>query len=371
MCAQPRCASTVRDAETLDPAPSSQPHIEADPLALDTMLAEWRSIDARLRAQPPARLTATDGTTALASTEWPLFERVYFALASCSLAERVDSANAALLRRAAARALDEALAPERTAFIRDHFGDVLTDDAATPSTLVHGNVLLAFERCGASEEFAVLSQRADRIAAAFDRAYGARSDGALPSYRALTWITDNLAALAALHLRAQRTGAAPPSYGAQWIDFVRRRSIDPRTGLVIAPFNSATNAPIGPARGCATMMSQPALAIIDPTFAREQWTRAQTHLVATIAGITGAREYATGVTGRADGDSGRIVMGFGESASGFAIAAAASMGDHDAARRLAQSAWLATGPRRARSRIDASLPIVGHAIILYGKSLIR
>lgn len=61
----------------------------------------------------------------------------------------------------------------------------------------------------------------------------------------------------------------------------------------------------------------------------------------------------------------------GEAASGFAIAAAASMGDHETARRLAVSAWLAASPRRDGPRIETSLPTVGHAIILYGKSLVR
>lgn len=58
--------------------------------------------------------------------------------------------------------------------------------------------------------------------------------------------------------------------------------------------------PIGPARGCATMMSQPMLAVIDAPFAAEQWSRASEHLVRTVAGLTGAREYAEGVAGRAD-----------------------------------------------------------------------
>ncbi|MFO0556915.1 MAG: hypothetical protein U0269_02735 [Polyangiales bacterium] len=373
MVALTSCATAERAQDTPVVRALTAPRtlLDDDPLALETLLAEWRSIDARLRAEPPPSREHTDGTSSLTTTEWPLFSRVYFALASCALASRAEPSVARTLRAAAARALDEALAPSRTAWIHDHFGDALESDAALPSTLLHGNVLYAFERCGPSAELASLATRADRIATAFERAFAQRPDAALPSYRTLTWITDNLPALAALELRARRTGGDRPPFSARWITFARERSIDARTGLVIAPYNTAARRPIGPARGCATMMSQPMLAVIDATFAADQWSRASEHLVRSVAGLTGAREYAEGVAGRADRDSGRIVLGMGEAASGFAIAAAASMGDHETARRLAVSAWLAASPRRDGPRIETSLPTVGHAIILYGKSLVR
>ncbi len=66
------------------------------------------------------------------------------------------------------------------------------------------------------------------------------------------------------------------------------------------------------------------------------------------------------------------MFGLGEAASGFAIAAAASMHDSQTARALALSAWAAAEPVEQRGTVSApSLPTVGHAVILYGKSLIE
>ncbi|MBL8678657.1 MAG: hypothetical protein JNK05_05805 [Myxococcales bacterium] len=346
-----------------------------DPLAIDTLLAEQRSIRSRLHREDASSLYAarTDGTHSLSSTEWPVFARVYFALASCALAElATDGPAKRALLDDATRALVAALEPRRLRWIHEHFGDPLVDPRATPSVVVHGTVLYAIERCGpALSDDTRLASAAATLRAAFVRAFEGRPDGLLPSYRAMTWVTDSVPALAALALHARRANEPEPLAWNRWKNTVQTHMIEPRTGLVVAPFNSAAQRAMGPPRGSALLMAVPYLAAIDEPFARAQWRQLESHLLVSIGDLSGAREFPRGMELRPDADSGRVVLGMGESASGFAILAAASMGELVTAERLARSAWAASGAVIAGDRVDCpELPTVGHAIILAGKSLL-
>lgn len=341
-----------------------------DPLALDTMRAEWRSIRLRLQRESPALAARTDGTRALSDTEWPLFARVYFALASCDLAElsgEDESARRALYE-GAANALIEALEPRRIRWIHAHFGDPLRDASARPSAVVHGPVFYAIERCGPGLANAQLASVARALDGSFLRAFEASADGVLPSYRSLTWATDSVAALAAMALRAHDERATSVPW-TRWKRTAESLLIERQTGLVVAPFNSVARRAMGPPRGSALMMAMPYLATVDAAFARRQWEQARAHLLVSVGDLAGCREFPAGIEAHADADSGRIVLGMGESASGFAILAAAAMGELALAERLARSAWAVSGARLAGERIDCpELPVVGHAIILAGKA---
>ena len=68
-----------------------------------------------------------------------------------------------------------------------------------------------------------------------------------------------------------------------------------------------------------------------------------------------------------------MVLGFGPSASGFAIAAAAMMGDEETAWKLLQAAAIVGLPAWRQGELHYTvMPPVGQAVIFFGKtSLVR
>jgi hypothetical protein len=178
------------------------------------------------------------------------------------------------------------------------------------------------------------------------------------------WTLDAVPALAglALHAPAERRAIE------RWEATVRASAIDRGTGLIIAGFDPARRRAIGPPRGCALMLALPDLRIASPLLADEQWATARRLLVRTTSGLTGVREYPEPLDLPASTDSGRIVLGLGEAASGFALAAAASAGDMDLLARLLRSARLVAPPAWVGDRLVLQgVPPVGQAAMLRAK----
>ena len=81
------------------------------------------------------------------------------------------------------------------------------------------------------------------------------------------------------------------------------------------------------------------------------------------------REFPEGAAGTADIDSGQVIFGLGPSASGFAIAAAAVMGDDATAHSLLKASVLAGLPELRNGELHyTAMPPVGQAVILFGKT---
>jgi hypothetical protein len=177
------------------------------------------------------------------------------------------------------------------------------------------------------------------------------------------WTLDAVPALAALTLRG--AGAAPL---AGWESTVRASALDPATGLVVAGWNPARKRGIGPPRGCALMLALPDLFVASPSFAREQWALARRHLLRSAAGVTGVREYPEPLDLPASTDSGRIIVGLGEAASGFGLAAAAAAGDLPLLATLLRSARRVAPPTWNGDELSlANVPPVGQAALLRAK----
>lgn len=87
-------------------------------------------------------------------------------------------------------------------------------------------------------------------------------------------------------------------------------------------------------------------------------------------GFRAVREYPPGQDGPVDIDSGDIIMGFGQGASGFAIAAAAAMNDLPLYEELCSSQAIFTSLLSGASRVDESLavPLIGKCVILFGRT---
>jgi hypothetical protein len=155
---------------------------------------------------------------------------------------------------------------------------------------------------------------------------------------------------------------------ARWEATVRASALDPVTGLVIAGFHPGRGQAMGPPRGCALMLALPDLFVLSEDLARQQWGLARTHLVRSVGGLTGVREYPEAVDLPPSTDSGRILLGLGEAASGFALAASAAAGDLELLAVLLRSARRVAPPTWRGDRLSlANVPPVGQAALLRAK----
>jgi hypothetical protein len=108
---------------------------------------------------------------------------------------------------------------------------------------------------------------------------------------------------------------------------------------------------------------------VDPKFAQNQYELARHVFIRQGLGLAAVREFPENQESRGDIDSGPLLLGFGPSASGFAIAAAAVMEDEPTARSLLITAVMAGMPELRGNRLKyAMMPPVGQAVILFGKT---
>ncbi|HVH47588.1 MAG TPA: hypothetical protein VM925_34870, partial [Labilithrix sp.] len=323
-------------------------------------LAEMKHLRAALD-QPTALVEPTNGWDGLEKTEWPFLALIFFAAAATRLAA---------LAPGGSKPRDAALADARWALERARRrgipGATRTGGVAL---LPDGHLFVALERfarVAQSDEH--LAERR-HLASAFERAFAGSPSGILPSYPSIWWTLDAVPALAGLALHGSDGSAA-----RKWEATVRAAAIESATGLIRAVFDAEHQRAIGPVRGCALMLAFPELNVVAPAFASEQWELAKTHLVRTLEVVafaiplTGVREYPEPLDLPANVDSGRIVMGLGESASGFGLAAAAAMNDLELLSRLLRSARLVAPPIWEGERLTLrGVAPVGQAAMLRAK----
>lgn len=151
----------------------------------------------------------------------------------------------------------------------------------------------------------------------------------LSSYSYGTWPADNLLCLSALALHDQ---LFEPSYGAEinsWIEKIKAH-LDPETGLI--PHEYLAHEP-GPARGSSQSLMLNFLPLIDPSFAKTQFTLYEHHFLDYRFGLAGIREYPKGVSGKGDIDSGPVLLGIGGAAS--VVGARAMLMNGDCSKHIA------------------------------------
>lgn len=181
------------------------------------------------------------------------------------------------------------------------------------------------------------------------------------------WPADQAVTLLALKLHDKVTG------GSQHEDLLRgylrvlRRDADGRTGLF--PSAVAGSASGNVPRGCATSWTVLYLAQLDSDAAREQYRHARDVLGISILGVGGFREWPPGRGGgRADLDSGPVVLGVGVAATGIGLGPARIFRD-DRAYTLIRRAALVFGlPAWWRSGGYVTAPLLGEAILFDGRT---
>jgi hypothetical protein len=339
--------AACRHEET--PAPVALPPFESRPvIGLEAVFGEFRHLRSVLEGTPVGAVS-TQGWDNLEQTEWPFFALIFYADA----ATRCASLPIAGSRR------DAVVAEARWALER---ANVVGIKGAHP-LLPHGHLLLALERFTREGRESEYGELRAHLANDLDRRFSASETGMLPSYPSIWWTLDPVPALAALTLRG--VGAAARE---RWEATVRTSAIDPATGLVIAGWNPERGRAIGTPRGCALMLGLPDLYVVSPGLAQGQWSCARRHLVRTVQGVTGVREYPEPIDLPATTDSGRILFGVGEAASGFGLAAAAAAEDMVVLAALLRSARRVAPPTWHGDKLALpNVPPVGQAALLRAK----
>jgi hypothetical protein len=208
-----------------------------------------------------------------------------------------------------------------------------------------------------------------RVANALSEAYLKTDQGILKSYKDMWWTTDNFPALSALSRYDQIFAHNLSDVRTRFLDNLKAHYLDPKTGMYCTYIETTTRRQLQGPRGISQMYGLHFLKDFDADFAAEQYELAKRHLFRPVLGLVGVREFPEGVTQTPDVDSGPVVFGFGPSASGFAIAAAAINGDQATAWQLAKASALVGGPVLKNGELRYTMmPPVGQAVILFGKT---
>ncbi len=300
--------------------------------------------------------------------EWELLGRGFLALA---LADRSLASPALAPRNLAAldRLIDETLDDERRGgaqrFLlgygrREGFGQSLFVDSQIALMLV------ARQHVAVRPELqAPLTERVDRLTAALAKG----PPGLAESYPGECWTYDHTTALAALRLWDVLSGQDHQALSQRWVAMAREHLVDTTTGLLVSSFRPGGQVLDGP-EGSSLWVSVHNLALVDPTFAREQYERAREKLQRNVLGFTVAREWPDGLE-KPDIDSGPIVpvLGASPGSSGLFLVAAAALGDQATLAGLVASLELAAFPVASDSgRRYVAAGQVGEAAVLHALS---
>jgi hypothetical protein len=311
----------------------------------------------------------TDGWTSnISEAEWPVMGFSYLGYACANFAKcNASMREEALLEM---RWLIDALQTRRmSGFVTPHFGEPFGADEIHVAVFVHGhflNLAMQYREVSGDPRYDPLIER---VAAALERAYLGSDGPILRSYRDMWWITDNLPALSGL-TRYDRVFQRDTSLARKrFLSSIKDYYMDKATGLFCTYVNPEGHRQMQGARGISVMYGLHFLKDFDAAFASEQYELAKRCLVRSQLGFTAVREFPEGSGAAGDIDSGPVILGFGPSASGFAIAAAAVNGDDATAWELLKASALVGLPRLQGGKLQyMAMPTVGQAVVLFGKS---
>jgi hypothetical protein len=234
--------------------------------------------------------------------------------------------------------LDALLAPSARAFDRQAWGGEPFDgDRGHVGYLGYAGMPLALHRALAPASR--FREHEERFVAALERRY--LKAGLIETYPGEVYPVDNAAGLAALALHAKATGRASSALSVG-LAAMRARGVDTATGLLVQSEG-------GPARGSGTALASYFLSYADAPLSASLYRALRAELFRTVLGFGAVLEHPSG-TSDGDVDSGPVVLGFGVSATGFAMGASRAYGDPETFRALYATAHLFGAPSDAHGR---------------------
>jgi hypothetical protein len=169
----------------------------------------------------------------------------------------------------------------------------------------------------------------DALIAAYERRLLASPTGLIETYPGEAYPTDVAAVAAAIAVHGRVTHASHEAVLRHWAERVRAVQLDPASGLVVQRMDAMTGAPHDAPRGSGTGLAAYFAGFADRDVARLLAT-AVLRQESTHLGFAGIREYGPGHDGSGDVDSGPVLLGISVSATGFALASARALGEHEA-----------------------------------------
>jgi len=257
-----------------------------------------------------------------------------------------------VMERCAARILDEDVrAFDSASWKNDPIETLASLDDHHAAYLGYFNVLLGLLRLHApTNPYAELH---DRITASLVRRIQHSESMLLQTYPAEVYPVDNCAVVGSIGLHARATGADHGALISRWASNCRKHYLDAETGLLYQAVSHPSGTPVDLPRGSGTALGSFFMNFADPNLSADLAEAMHENLFGTVLGFGGMREYMPDAAfPRVDIDSGPILLGYGLSATGFALSGATTHRDYRIFRRLFATAWGAGAPTRRDDRLN-------------------
>jgi hypothetical protein len=227
------------------------------------------------------------------------------------------------------QALHAMLSEEGLAFDKKKYKGVsieqrLDENKGSAALLGYGGLALATHRAVAPESELVDTEQVWAKAIARRLMTGRL----IETYPDEIYPVDNAALIGALALHDQVTGEDHSAAIKAGVDAIKR-AIDPKTGLLVQAMRK-NGKPLDTPRGSGTFLASWFLLRADPALARALFDAGRQALEGRVLGLYAMREHPAEHADRGgDIDSGPLLMGYSVSATGFAMGAAAGLGEEE------------------------------------------
>lgn len=182
------------------------------------------------------------------------------------------------------------------------------------------------------------------IIAALERRVVASKIGFVATYPGEVYPVDNATLMAAFALHARATGT-PTSAAQSKLAEALRAAVDPESGLLFQAVEPGTAKPRDGARASGSALAAALLSYADVPLSRDVFRALAKGQFRTVLGFGAMMEHPPSKPlawkdGKADIDSGPVVLGFGVSATGFSLGASRAHGDRKTFTALYATAHL-------------------------------
>lgn len=204
----------------------------------------------------------------------------------------------------------------------------------------------------------------DRITTELAKQLDASPNGHIETYPGETWPPDVAAVAGSIGLHARATGTDRRAMLDRWSKRFAECAISP-SGYLYQRLQTGTCRPADLPRGSGTAIGAYFISFASPPLAAQLHDALHRNGWRSFLGFGGIREYAPGMAGQGDGNSGPVVFGVSVGATGFALASARVHGDRELFVELVRTATLFGVPASsAAGESFAAGGILGNALLL-------
>ncbi len=185
------------------------------------------------------------------------------------------------------------------------------------------------------------------------------------SYPVSSWPADAAVGIASLKLHDLLFEPKYDTLITQWIQKVRFR-VDTSTGIIPHETDPVSGMPIGTARGSSICLTLIFLSEIDQEFAREQFELFYENFTIKRFGLTFIREYPKNSSGRADIDSGPVILKVGFAGTIVSTGTFLKFGEVEIANKISACIESISFPKTSEDQkiyLSGSLPVADAFIV--------